>query len=36
MSTKSNLKINSYRKDVVKLNAIPADQRFAQGDHEFI
>ena len=36
MSTKLNLKINNYRKDVLNLNAIPADQRFVQRDHEFI
>ena len=33
--TELNLKINNHRKDVLKLNAIPADQPFAQRDHDF-
>ena len=28
--TELNLRINSYRKDFLKLNAIPADRHFAQ------
>ena len=30
-----NLRINKHPKDVLKLNAIPADQHFAQRDHDF-
>ena len=33
--TKLNLRINSHCKDVLNLNAIPADQNFAQRDHDF-
>ena len=33
--TELNLRINNHRKDVLKLNAIPADQHFAQRDHDF-
>ena len=30
-----NLRINNHRKDKLKLNAIPADQHFAERDHDF-
>ena len=30
-----NLRINNHRKDVLKLNAIPANRHFAQRDHDF-
>ena len=30
-----NLTINNYRKNVPKLNTIPADWHFAQKDHDF-
>ena len=33
--TELNLRINNHRKDVRKLNAIPAGQHFAQKDHDF-
>ena len=33
--TELNLRINNHRKDFLKLNAIPADQDFAQRDHNF-
>ena len=33
--TELNLRINSHRKDVLKLNAVPADRHFPQRDHEF-
>ena len=33
--TDLNLRINNHRKDVLKLNLIPADRHFAQGDHDF-
>ena len=33
--TELNLRINNQRKDVLELNAIPADQYFAQRDHHF-
>ena len=33
--TELNLGINKLRKDVLKLNAIPADRHFAQRDHDF-
>ena len=33
--TELNLRMNNDRKDVLKLNAIPADQDFAQRDHDF-
>ena len=33
--TELNLGINKHRKDVLKLNAIPADRHFAQRDHDF-
>ena len=33
--TELNLRINNHRKDVLKLNAIPADWHFAQRDHDF-
>ena len=33
--TELNLRINNHHKDVLKLNAIPADRHFAQRDHNF-
>ena len=30
-----NLRITHHRKDVLKLNVIPADRYFAQRDHDF-
>ena len=33
--TELNLRINSHRKDFLKLNAIPADRNFAQRDYDF-
>ena len=30
-----NLRINNHRKDVLQLNAIPADRHFAQRNHDF-
>ena len=33
--TELNLRINNHRKDVLKLNVIPTDQHFPQGDHDF-
>ena len=33
--TELNLRTNNHRKDVLKLNAIPADQYFTQRDPEF-
>ena len=30
-----NLRINNHDKDILKLNAIPADRHFAQNDHDF-
>ena len=35
VETELILRINNHRKDVLKLNAIPADGRFAQRDHGF-
>ena len=33
--TDLNVRINNHRKDVLELNVIPADQPFAQKDHDF-
>ena len=33
--TELNLRINNHRKDVLKLNAIPADRHFEQRHHDF-
>ena len=33
--TELNLGINNHHKNVLNLNAIPADQHFAQRDHDF-
>ena len=33
--TELNLRINNHHKDVLKLSAIPAEQYFAQRDHDF-
>ena len=33
--TELNLRIYNYRKNVLKLNAVPADQHSAQRDHDF-
>ena len=33
--TELNLRINNHCKDVLKLNATPADRQFAQRDHDF-
>ena len=30
-----NLRMNNYRKDVLKLDTIPSDQHFAKKDHNF-
>ena len=30
-----NLRINNHRKDLLKLNAIPADRHSTQRDHDF-
>ena len=32
--TELNQRINNHRKDNLKLNAIPADQHFAERDHD--
>ena len=33
--TELNLRIYNYRKNVLKLNVVPADQHFTQRDHDF-
>ena len=33
--TELNIRISKHRKDVLKLNAIPAGPHFAQRDHDF-
>ena len=33
--TELNQRISNHRKDVLNLNAIPADRHFAQRDHDF-
>ena len=33
--TELNLRISNHRKDVLMLNAIPADRHFGQRDHNF-
>ena len=32
--TELNVRIKNHRRDVLKLNAIPADRHFAQADHD--
>ena len=35
VETELNLRIHNHRKDVLKLNAIPAYRHFVQRDHDF-